>query len=112
MFIYDREVSALSTNQVAYPVGQNKDSYTIVSRFNQDLTNGDITVSHELIKNWSSNRYKEEGIEYPEGTRFTEKLHRGTYQECIELVKTIVKEQGEWRRPKGTFQDPVLEFTI
>jgi len=85
MYTSDKTISAYTSSQIAYPVGPNKDSYNIGHYFIQDLNTLEVTVKHELIKNWmSSNK---------------ETLYTGTYKECVEYLKTnILNTQKEWIR--------------
>lgn len=112
MYISTKTITALHTSQIAYPVGQDKDSYTIMSWYRENLQTGIITSEHKLVKNWSSDRYKKPDVSYAEGTRFTEDLHTGTYQECVEITKKIVMEQGEWRQIPDKPFEKQLEFTV
>lgn len=80
--------SGYNNQQVAYPVGLNKDSYSILTFFNQDLKTGDITVSCEVVENWI-------------GKNKT-MLYAGSYLDCVEFTRKLVTEienqYGVWNR--------------
>lgn len=98
MYIDKKSVSAIHTSQIAYPVGPNKDSYSISSWYKQDVNTLEITVEHELIKNWMCNE-KKEGVVYKEGTKFKELLFKGTYNECVQFfMDNVMNTQKEWIR--------------
>lgn len=97
MYINTKTVNAYNHSQVAYPVGVNKDSYSITSYYYENLETGVITVKHEVVKNWSCSNYNP-NCKYKEGTRFRETLLTGSYLDCVNKIKSIVDEEGEWIR--------------
>jgi hypothetical protein len=98
MFLKNKTISAYNSNQIAYPVELNKDSYSINSYFHQDINTLEVTVKHELVKNHMYNP-KEEGKTYKEGAKFRELLYTGTYKECQDyFINTILPIEREWIR--------------
>lgn len=82
--------SGYNNQQIAYPVGLDKDSYSITTNFTQNLETGEISLTCKAIKNWVS--------------QSNVVLHEGTYLECVEVIRTLVteieKEYGVWNRDK------------
>lgn len=111
MYLETKSVTALDTKQVAWPVGQNQDSYTIVTWFKENLETGVITSKHEVVKNWSS-QPKDPNTTYKEGARFRETLFTGSYLQCQSFIADIVKEQGEWRQIPGKPFEKELRFDV
>lgn len=78
---------AASSEQVAYPVGENKDSYYMTNMYREDVETGEITVTHKVRKNV----YSEDEL-----------LFEGTAKECLDYIHTIVSkieaEVGKWVR--------------
>lgn len=98
MYISDKSIIAINSTQIAFPVGPEKDSYTIVICMRQNIETLETIVTCELIKNWSSN-VKDPSKTYKEGTRFKEILYKGTYKECIQYFKdNVLNTQKEWIR--------------
>ena len=87
--------TALSSNQVAYPIGKNKDAYYHHIYFRQDNETGEITAENTVIKNFYGKN---------------EQLFKGTPKECISFIEEIVKREGEWVRDEKlnyVFQEPL-----
>jgi hypothetical protein len=80
MFTYNNIV-AVNSNQVAYPVGLNKDSYNLVSSFIQNIETNEVTIKHIVTKNFE---------------RIT--LFEGTAKECLNYINEIVLIEKEWIR--------------
>lgn len=74
----------IASNQVAYPVGINKDAYYHNTYFCQDVETGEVTVENTVIKNY----YSDKKIE----------LFKGTAKECQQFIVDIVEKEGEWIR--------------
>lgn len=70
--------TALDTHQVAYPVGENKDSYNIMTYFCYETSTKETTVTHEVVKNWFGEN---------------KTLLKGSYDECFDLIQRIVEEE-------------------
>lgn len=94
MYIQTKNVTGHNISQVAYPVGKNQDSYSIVSFFTEDLETGEVTSQHSLVKNWFSPEFNPK-YKYKEGARFRETIFVGSYKECANKVKEIVEQEGE-----------------
>lgn len=77
--IKSRTRTALDTQQVAYPVGENKDSYNIMTYFRYNTETKETTTTHEVVKNWMGEN---------------KKLLKGSYDECFELIQEIVREEN------------------
>tara|TARA_R110000868_G_scaffold92281_7_gene256009 strand:+ start:605 stop:979 length:375 start_codon:yes stop_codon:yes gene_type:complete len=97
MFIETKYISGYNSKQVAYPVGINKDSYTITSFFKQDINTLETETEHTVVKNWSYQEYNPK-LTYKEGAKFSEDLFKGTFKECQQFIIDIVEIEGEWIR--------------
>ena len=95
MYINKDFNETLNTSQIAYPVGQEKDSYSIQSWYKEDLNTGKVTVRHTLIKNVHLDS--------------AEVMMESSYKECVAAVVAIVREQGEWIKEKDSF-NTILTF--
>jgi hypothetical protein len=80
-----KEIAALDISQIAYPVGINKDSYNLYSYYSEDVETGEITVIHQVYKNWYARDR-------------SEALFTGTIKECYKVIIDIVNKEGEWVR--------------
>ncbi len=95
----DRKIiTGLESQQIAYPVGLEKDAYNVYTWFKHNIETLETIVTCELVKNPFNNE-KNPSKSYKEGTKFKETLHKGSYKECIEYFKdNILNTQKEWIR--------------
>ncbi len=84
MYIH-KQATAYNMQQVAYPVGINKDSYYLQSYFKQDIETLVISVEHKVVKNMFGK---------------SEELFSGSAKECYNHISNIVETEGEWIRDK------------
>ena len=107
----DRKItSTFGSSQIAYPVGESKDSYSINSWYRENLETGIITVTHQLVKNNSYSDWRE-GMD--KSSKYKEVLYQGkSYNECAKIVDDIVLAQGEWRQIPGDAFNRELMFTL
>lgn len=71
--------SAFNTDQIAYPVGPDKDSYSIGTHFHLDTETNVVTSKSIAFKNFYS-------------TTKCEQLLTGTYKECYDCIQQVIKE--------------------
>lgn len=78
MFI-NNKISGYDSTQMYYPVGPDKDSYSLSTWFDHDVTTGQTTIHCEAVINWPSN---------PPRRRT---LVAGTPTECIAAIEAAVE---------------------
>lgn len=96
MYHSTNNLRTTTTSTIASNVGENKDNYTITSTYNEDLVAEVITSKHTLTKNWLQE---------------DEEIFTGSYNSCVNIVKDIIRTQGQWRTKTFT-SEPTLEFTV
>lgn len=75
MFTISESILTLNSDQIAYPIGPDKDSYTIYTWFILDIDTEQVTHHCEVRKNTS---------------REDKSLFTGTYKECYQYIEEIV----------------------
>lgn len=98
MFIH-KTIISVNTNQIAFAVGKNKDSYYLLSYFYQNVETNELSSRHEVVKNGSYPE-KDPRINYPEDKKFKEVLFQGTAKKCQQYIKDIVDFELEWTYDK------------
>ena len=96
MYYSSEFLRTTTTSTIAQNVGENKDTYTITSTYEEDLVAGVITSKHTLTKNWLDE---------------DEEIFVGSYNHCVNIVKDLITIQGQWRSKSFT-SEPKLEFTV
>jgi hypothetical protein len=94
----NKTITAFSNNQVAYPIGPNKDSYNHQAYFKQNVETGEINVTNEVIVNWPNDRTRKV-------------LFSGTAKECEQFIINLVIEEekkGKWMRNEKTWKEEYI----
>ena len=73
--------STFEADQVAYPVGPDKDGYYVGTHFSLDTETNVVTSTSIAFKNfYSTSKCKE--------------LMRGTYKECYDHIQQLIKQES------------------